>query len=203
MSQLNRGMGLVALVIVLSAGAAQSEQSTLKSAKGTTRPTKANPDALVLQDFKHRVEQYVELHKKAAKKSPPLKETTDTAKIKAAQQVLADTIQSARTGARRGDIFTPAVSRKFKQLMYTELKGPDARETKKVIKEDAPSPAVVPLKVNTHYPEAAPLSTVPPNLLERLPQLPPQVDYRIVGKALLLRDVDANLIVDYIPNAIQ
>jgi hypothetical protein len=33
--------------------------------------------------------------------------------------------------------------------------------------------------------------------------LPPQVDYRIVGKALLLRDVDANLIVDYIPNAIQ
>ena len=180
---------------------AQSEQSTLKSAKGTTRPTKANPDALVLQDFKHRVEQYVELHKKAAKKSPPLKETTDTAKIKAAQQVLADTIQSARTGARRGDIFTPAVSRKFKQLMYPELKGVEGPKTKRVIKEDAPT--FVPLKVNAHYPEAQPLSTVPPNLLERLPQLPPQVDYRIVGKALLLRDVDANLIVDYIPNAIQ
>src|SRR2546430_521613 len=194
MSQLSRRVSLVTFVTVLSACAAQAQQST-------PRATNANPDALVLQDFQQRVGKYVELHKQAAKKSPPMKQTNDSAKIKAAQQVLADTIQSARQGAQPGDIFTPEVRKKFKQLLYPELKGPDGRETKSVIKEDAPT--AVPLKVNTHYPEAQPLSTVPPNLLERLPRLPAQVEYRIAGKALLLRDVDANLIVDFIPNAIQ
>ena len=198
MSQLSRGMGFVAFVAVLSAGSAHSQERS-----GSTRvdPTRVNRDALVLQDFQQRVRKYVELHKRAAKKSLPLKETTDSAKIKAAQQVLADTIQAARKGARPGDIFTPEIRKKFRQLMYPELKGPDGRETKAWIKEDAPT--AVPLKVNAHYPEAQPLSTVPPNLLERLPQLPEEVEYRIAGTHLLLRDVDANLIVDYVPNAIQ
>jgi len=194
MSQLSRRVSLVTFVTVLSACAAQAQPSTPPT-------TKANPDALVLQEFRQRVDKYVELHKQAAKKSPPLKQTNDSAKIKAAQQVLADTIQSARQGAQPGDIFTPEVRKKFKQLLYPELKGPDGRETKAIIKDDAP--AAVPLKVNSHYPEAAPLSTVPHNLLARLPRLPAQVEYRIAGKALLLRDVDANLIVDFIPNAIQ
>ena len=161
MSQLSRRVSLVTFVTVLSACAAQAQQST-------PRATNANPDALVLQDFQQRVGKYVELHKQAAKKSPPMKQTNDSAKIKAAQQVLADTIQSARQGAQPGDIFTPEVRKKFKQLLYPELKGPDGRETRSVIKEDAPT--AVPLKVNTHYPEAQPLSTVPPNLLERLPR---------------------------------
>ena len=194
MSQLSRRASLVTFVTVLSACAAQAQPSTPPT-------TKANPDALVLLEFRQRVDKYVELHKQAAKKSPPLKQTNDSAKIKAAQQVLADTIQSARQGAQPGDIFTPEVRKKFKQLLYPELKGPDGRETKAIIKDDAP--AAVPLKVNSHYPEAAPLSTVPHNLLARLPRLPAQVEYRIAGKALLLRDVDANLIVDFIPNAIQ
>jgi len=194
MSQLSRRVSLVTFVTVLSACAAQAQPSTPPT-------TKANPDALVLLEFRQRVDKYVELHKQAAKKSPPLKQTNDSAKIKAAQQVLADTIQSARQGAQPGDIFTPEVRKKFKQLLYPELKGPDGRETKAIIKDDAP--AAVPLKVNSHYPEAAPLSTVPHNLLARLPRLPAQVEYRIAGKALLLRDVDANLIVDFIPNAIQ
>jgi len=201
MSQLSRRVSLVTFVTALSACGAQAQEPTLKSATPTLKSTKSNPDALVLQDFRQRVDKYVELHKQAAKKSPPLKQTNDSAKIKAAQQVLADTIQSARKDAKAGDIFTPEIRTKLKQLMYPELKGPDGAKTKAVIKEDAPTG--VPLKVNSHYPEGAPLSTVPPNLLERLPRLPAQVEYRIAGTALLLRDVDANLIVDFIPNAIQ
>ena len=193
MPQLSRGAGLLALVVMLSACASQAQEPKPTSTTG-------NADALALQDFRARIDKYVELHKQAQKKSPPLKETNDTAKIKAAQQVLAETIQASRTDAKPGDIFTPAIRKTFRQLMYPELKGPDGRETKAAIKEDAP--AAIPLKVNTHYPEAEPLSTVPPNLLARLPQLPEQLDYRITGKHLLLRDADANLIVDYIPNAI-
>jgi hypothetical protein len=69
------------------------------------------------------------------------------------------------------------------------------------MKEDAP--AKVPLKVNATYPEGKPLPTVPPNILENLPQLPEDLEYRIIDKHLILRDVDANLIIDYIPNAIR
>src|SRR5262245_14973571 len=151
MSQLSRGMGFVALVTILSVGAAQSQERKVNS-------TAVNADALVLQDFQQRVGKYVHLHNQAAKKSPPFKQTTDTAKIKAAQQVLADTIQSARKGAQPGDIFTPEIRRKFKQLMYPELKGPDGRETRTLIKEDAPT--AVPLKVKVNSQEVPPLLTV-------------------------------------------
>jgi hypothetical protein len=194
MPQLSRGVGLLALVLILSACASQAQEPKPTSTTG-------DADSLALQDFRARIDKYVELHKQAQKKSPRMKETNDTAKIKAAQQVLAETIQASRKDAKPGDIFTPAIRKTFRQLLYPELKGADGRETKAAIKEDAPT--AVPLKVNSHYPEAEPLSTVPPNLLARLPQLPEQLDYRITGKHLLLRDADANLIVDYIPNAIQ
>ena len=43
---------------------------------------------------------------------------------------------------------------------------------------------------------------MPPSILLNLPALPHELDYRIVGRTLVLRDVGANLMVDYIPGAI-
>ena len=48
----------------------------------------------------------------------------------------------------------------------------------------------------TEYPTKIPLETFPPVLLRKLPDLPPELEYRIVNKNLILRDVKANLIVD-------
>jgi hypothetical protein len=47
-----------------------------------------------------------------------------------------------------------------------------------------------------------PFTTVPPSLLLKLPKLPDQVAYRIVGRDLILLDVEANLVVDKIPEII-
>lgn len=52
------------------------------------------------------------------------------------------------------------------------------------------------------YPENEPLSTVPPNVLMTLPMLPEDMEYRFVGKHMILRDARANLIIDYIANAL-
>jgi hypothetical protein len=71
------------------------------------------------------------------------------------------------------------------------------------MKEDAPAPKSVTLKVNARYPDSQPLPTMPPNILASLPRLPEQLEYRIIGRNLILRDVPANLIVDFIPNAIK
>jgi hypothetical protein len=56
--------------------------------------------------------------------------------------------------------------------------------------------------VNAPYPPNVPYTTLPPALLLRLPTLPDGLEYRFVGRALILRDVDAALIVDFLPNAL-
>ena len=58
------------------------------------------------------------------------------------------------------------------------------------------------IKVNAEYPKNAPLSTVPPTLLEKLPKLPSELEYRFVGRTLILRDREANMIVDYLKEAV-
>jgi hypothetical protein len=72
--------------------------------------------------------------------------------------------------------------------MYPELTGPDGRDTKATLSSEKAS---VRLQVNGRYPASEPLLTIPPNLLANLPQLPEDMEYRVVGKDLVLRDVDA------------
>ena len=173
-----------------------SDQAKATSGVATTA------DPALIKDFNDRIANYMKLHERQEKGKAELNETKDPAKIKAAQDLLAQKIQAARANAKAGDIFSPEIRQMFRRLMYPEMKGPDGPETKHAIKEDGP-PAKVTLKVNTRYPEGQPLPTVPPNLLQQLPKLPESLEYRIVGKDLILRDADANLIVDFIPGAIR
>ena len=183
---------LISLVTVAPVSAAPEKAGTA---------ARANPDALVLADFQKRIDEYVKLHDSVAKGSAEMKETSDPAKIRLAQSALAARIQAARKDARPGDIFTPEIRTAFRRLMYPDMKGAEGRETKALIKED--SPKGVQLKVNQPYPEGAPLPTMPANLLANLPRLPEDLEYRIVDRHLILRDVDANIIVDFVPNAIR
>ena len=57
------------------------------------------------------------------------------------------------------------------------------------------------LKINQPYPPDVALATVPPKLLAQLPMLPEELEYRLVDRRLLLRDRDANLIVDVLVGA--
>lgn len=166
-----------------------------------TSGTAVNGSAAVLADFKARIDTYLELRKRAAKDSQALKETEDPARIRAAQDEQAARIRAMRADAKPGDIFTPQIRTEFRRLLYPETQGEDGRDAKEVLKEDAP--ASVPLKVNTKYPEGAPLPTVPANFLLNLPTLPKPLEYRIINKHLILLDGDANLIVDYMTNVIR
>ena len=49
--------------------------------------------------------------------------------------------------------------------------------------------------------DTVPLSTIPPQVLEGLPNLPEEMEFRFVGNSLILMDVHAHIISDYIPNA--
>ncbi len=188
-------------VAVVSVVGASLVCGALWAASAPTSQQRVNADATILLTFKQRIDAYMELHRRLEKQAPALKAKSEPEEIKASQDALATAIRAERKTAKQGDVFTPEIAALFRRLMYPELKGPDGADTKKAIKDDAP--AAVPLKVNTIYPDTAPLPTVPPNLLASVPQLPKDLEYRIVGRHLILRDVHANLIVDFIANAIR
>jgi len=179
------------------------------SARSEDRPAtqagaqKVNPDAQLLADFKSRIDNYMELHNRLEKQAPPLKETKDPAQIKASQDGLAQKIREARQDAKPGEIFTPEIRQLFRRLMYPETKGADGAETKAAIAEEKQELKDVKIRVNASYPDDAPLMTVPPNILAALPKLPEDLEFRFVSKHMILLDVHANLIVDYVLNAIQ
>ena len=168
----------------------------------------ANPDALVLVDFQKRIDTYMAIHKAAAKDSLRIKETKNPGEIKAAQEALGAKIRAARSDAKPGDILTPEIRNKFRRLMYPVVQGTAGRETREELSEDVHEkdegiPKKVALKVNVTYPEGNPLPTTPPNVLMSLPKLPEELEYRILDKNLILRDVQANIIVDFISNVTQ
>ncbi len=168
---------------------------------------RTNRDAATLADFQARVAAYVALKKKLDKQTPDLKQTNDPIQIETSQKLLASKLINVRKDARPGDIFTSEIGAKFRQLLIPEVKGTTGRETRHELKEDVEERdeknPKVPMKVNIEYPEGAALPTTPPNVLASLPTLPEGLEYRIIGRNLILRDVDANIIVDFIPNAIR
>ena len=169
--------------------------------KATASPE--NPDSAILADFNARLDRFVKIQR-ALLKQAPLSEDATPAQIKSRQEMLAAQLRDIRKNAKHGDIFTPPVAALFKRLMYPEVKGPERKETRESLEEEDGEVAEVWLKVNAPWPDSEPLTTMPANILGNLPQLPKDVEYRIANKRhLVLRDVDANIIVDFIYNAIR
>jgi hypothetical protein len=156
-------------------------------------------------EFTERVKAYTALSGRLEKELPPLGDQATAQQIVSHKQSLEKAIRKARSGAQQGDIFSAPLRERFVKVVRSEIRGQTGAPVKKTIREDNPNPGAtpVPLAVNAVYPDAPPLSTVPPTLLLRLPTLPRMLEYRFVGKALVLRDVRANIIVDFIPNALM
>jgi len=209
MRHLSRSAGAFVLACAFAGcGSITAQQKREPTATKPAPPAAAkvamNP--ATLQDFQKRIAAYLTLKKDLRVKGTSgteLKETKDPAKINASEDYLAARIRAARADAKHGDIFTPQISAEFRRLMNPETKGEDGKDAKEILEDDAPAPGTVPMKPNAKYPDGKPLPTVPPTLLGALPTLPEGVEYRIIGKDLILRDVDANIIVDFIPNAIR
>jgi hypothetical protein len=68
--------------------------------------------------------------------------------------------------------------------------------------DDVPVPGAVPLDVNAKYPAGEPYPTTPAVVLAVLPALPTGLQYRIIGKDLILLDQPADVILDYVRNVI-
>jgi hypothetical protein len=154
-----------------------------------------NPDAATMADFRKRVDEYVALQKKFEKTLPPLPDKATPQQMDTHERALGKLLQENRTDAKRGDLFTPAMQRVVRRLLRPAFRGASGAQLKKEILEEYTEPVVV--KVNGRYPDTVPLSTVPPQILKGLPDLPEELQYRFVGDRLILLDPRAHIIVDY------
>ena len=152
-----------------------------------------SPEPPAFREFTLRVEEYLRLQK-----APRQKNTAERKQIVERSQARAKKIREIRAAAKPGDIFTPAISEEFRKVIRSTVQSPKVRNT---IREGAPLPGWT-LRVNADYPEYLPVTTVPPTLLLRLPRLPPEVAYRIIGRDFVLQDTEARLVVDFIPGAL-
>jgi hypothetical protein len=159
---------------------------------------RVNPDAEAMAQFSKRVAAYLTLQKKVEATLPSQKETDDPARIKAHVSSLAEGIRSARADAKAGDCFSGA-SDQFRRIIRQDAQERSVRDAFAAMQE---VPTRTPPRVNASYPETAALATVPPLILQRLQRLPDGVEYRFMGRDLILRDTKANLIVDVLPGAV-
>lgn len=185
--------GVIALFVLLN---------VVVPGSARTAAAQAPPDGQAVADFDRRVKAYAALHDELEKGAAKLDETAKPEDLVAAELALAAKIQGARATAKRGDIFTPAIQARFRQLLNPEMKGVRGQNTRGIIRDEGPGPGAFSFKVNDAYPKEQPLGSVPANILQTLPPLPENLEYRFVDKHLILRDTRANLIVDYMPNAI-
>ncbi|HVP27962.1 MAG TPA: hypothetical protein VMW35_02225 [Myxococcota bacterium] len=175
--------------------------SWLMLAGAPTRAFAAAPAPLqgaVAKQFVQRTRSYGELRKSAVAGLPKLVETPSPVEISAREKAVAEAIRARRAGAKRGDVFGDA-GPAIQALVRADWSQRPSAERKAAWAELPPVSAPA---VNAPYPPTLPLATFPPELLTLLPQLPKSMEYRFAGPHLILRDVDANLVVDVLPDVL-
>ena len=158
-----------------------------------------NPLGAAVLDFQKRIQAYMKVHNEAEGKVPNLKRTDDPVEISSREKALGEMIMTLRAGAQPGEIFSKDFQPYFIKIVQDDFTKRSVADRKALVHE---LPKHVKVDINTVYPTTLPLITFPATLLRSLPDLPPELEYRIVGRNLILRDVKANLIVDVLRDVV-
>ena len=182
-----------ALVFAIFAAAAHGA-----SAQGPTAAA-ADEKAAVVQ-FEVAIADYMKLRQRLRSEITGPVPGSTAIDLNRASDALAAAIQRARSGAREGSIFRVPVSIVFKRRVDEVVRLDNLGPTLADIDDEAPT--IKTPAIHLRFPSASQMATMPPSLLAALPELPKELEYRIVGQYLVLRDVDAALILDFIPAAV-
>jgi len=188
MTQSRTGWTFVPFLLVAAAG-----QLTLAQPAPAQQKPAANASGVATKAFLDRMQEYVRYHNNVEKMVPPLTGTADPAKISDREKALGDALIKQRPDAKPGDFLIKDYQPILTQIIKDDFAHRPLADRKALIRE---LPKGVSVNVNTIYPTGLPLLTFPPNLLQKLPTLPRELEYRIVGRDLILRDVTGNVVVD-------
>ena len=168
----------------------------------------AQPNA-TFEPFKQALQSYVDqtqpFRKVAAQEAEkvPGKATAETGaeqSVRTRQDSLADALRTKlRPAAKQGDLITTAMATAIKVEIQRAVATPKRDLILDELSEqnDAPATSTTPV-INDHLDA----SRVPPRLMDVLPPLPKQLEYDFIGRTLVVRDVDADVVIDYIPDAL-
>ena len=148
--------------------------------------------------FESGVDQYVQLHRRLERLLPPQVITLDPVQLFTSRWLLSAEIRQERAFAKQGDIFTPELAVAFRQIVARTLT--EERIDWGVFLHEDGMYLPLDVVVNGDYPAFGPVATMPPTLLKVLPPLPAELQYRFVNDSLILWDVHAALIVDFVPD---
>lgn len=191
-----RDVALILLLVAPSQVLAQTSATPGPSQPDFRVTVQGTFDPETLEEFNRRVQDYAALRSRLEVGLPPLVVTTNADDIERFEHRLTERISHAR-GSRRGQLFAPAMAKQVKRMLAAHADS----TTVALVMEDGPGEFDV--DVNETYPKKYALATMPPKLLLLLPDLPKDLEYRFVGRHLIVRDVRANMIVDEIPHAIR
>jgi hypothetical protein len=179
-----------AVMVLLSAGAA------------TAQPR--YPDSDEVRQFVAATRDYARMHRRIESALGPLEVNADMTRIHRAVVQFAEAIRAERREAKRGDLFTPALGVELRWRIADALAthGFTPADVRAAEAADGTDPSLVSLAVNGPFPWGY-ASAMFRCVIEVLPELPPELQYRIVGDTLVLVDVHASLIVDLLPSALQ
>jgi len=187
----------MALVLVTSQPGTGSAQTSSETTDGLVPVFRAEVWADTVTDFTTRVSAYSELRGRLESRLPAVTVTDDVGQLRRSRRSLAQAIREARPGAVQGEFFTAATSAQF-QIVLARIM--DARMWAVIMDEN---PGSFGHDIDGTYPDGKTFSTVPGLVLAQLPELPDDIQFRFIGRHLILYDVRANTIIDRMSDAIR
>jgi len=154
-----------------------------------------------LQLFDERIAAYAELHQRVAVVFPPWTPTDDTYVLVGRRVHLGAAIRAERGQVNEGEIFDAATAAAFRDIVADALRSVDVDLLLVDLYEGCEMPIGYRPQVNGSYPDWA-THQMPLALLVALPALPDGIQYRLIDRDLLLWDVDADVIIDVLPDAL-
>ena len=161
-------------------------------------------DQEAVQQFQQAADDYVLMHRYLERQLPPMTVTADTETLRQAIAAMAAAIRTARRDAKEGDLFSPEVSDVLRYRIARSLhrRGLTPFDVLADQLADTGPVGVLALKVNGSFPWKL-AAGMNPAVLQALPPLPPELQYRMVGGDLVLIDLHADLIVDILRYALE
>ncbi len=162
--------------------------------------TQGDADAKITAGFLDRIGAYVQVRQKLESSAPAIPKKATPEQIDQHQRALASAVRAARSAAVPGQVFGADMSALIKRRFRTLFTGSRGAGLRHEVLEEYPGPT--PVSVNGRYPDRVPMSQMPAPVLEQLPSLPDDIEFRFVGDQLILFDPHAHLVVDFIKNAL-
>lgn len=152
-----------------------------------------------LRLFQERVDSYAALHRRLAPPPPAMTGTDPLSKL-LTRNYLTAAIRDARRHAQQGEIFSPEIATLFRWMLADSIGERDGEAFLTELNAGEPVLRGMHPTVNEPY-TMTPLYRVPQDVRLGLPSIPAELDYRIAGHDLVLWDVYAGVVVDFVPDA--